>query len=132
MENIENTQESMNSRVSNSEYGKVGRISTVSTTNKNSIEIKNEELIDSSLLEVPHNKTYIEIIAEKDDSGQPLSVLEVDLIISREKGKETRRLSMNFASIDIDKGEMVEESINIDRESFEQLKQFFSNLDWNS
>jgi hypothetical protein len=39
---------------------------------------------------------------------------------------------MNFAGIDMEKKEMVEKSINIDRESFEQLKQFFSNLDWNS
>ena len=79
-----------------------------------------------------HNATYIEIISEKDEMGQPLSVLEVDLIISREKGKETRRLAMNFAGIDVENQQMIEKSVNINRESFEQLKNFFSNLDWNS
>jgi len=76
--------------------------------------------------------TYIEIITEKDEQGQPTSVLEVDLVISREKGKETRKLSMNFAGIDFEKNEMVEKSIDLDKDSFEHLKRFFSQLDWNS
>jgi hypothetical protein len=80
----------------------------------------------------PHSETYIEIITEKDESGQPLSVLEVDLVISREKGRETRRLQINFAGIDMTKKEMVEKSVDIDRHSFERLKHFFCNLDWNS
>ena len=130
MENIENSQEVIGSRITDSNYGNVVGESTLAT--RNSKEAVSEELTNSTLLESPHNKTYIEIIAEKENQGQPLSVLEVDLIISREKGRETRRLSMNFAGIDMEKKEMVEKSINIDRESFEQLKQFFSNLDWNS
>lgn len=76
--------------------------------------------------------TYIEIVTEKDNEGQPISVLEVDLIISREKGKETRKLSMNFAGIDFEKKEMIENSISLDRDSFEVLKKFFTQLDWNS
>jgi hypothetical protein len=76
--------------------------------------------------------TYIEVITEKDEDGQPVSVLEVDLVISREKGKETRRLSMNFTGIDFEKKEMIEKSVNLDRESFEILKKFFTQLDWNS
>jgi hypothetical protein len=130
MENTENSQEVIGSRITDSNYGNVVSESTLATRNPK--EVINEELTNSTLLESPHNKTYIEIVAEKDSQGQPLSVLEVDLIISREKGRETRRLSMNFAGIDMEKKEMVEKSINIDRESFEQLKQFFSNLDWNS
>ena len=130
MENTENSQEVIGSRITDSNYGNVVSESTLATRNPK--EVINEELTNSTLLESPHNKTYIEIFAEKDSQGQPLSVLEVDLIISREKGRETRRLSMNFAGIDMEKKEMVEKSINIDRESFEQLKQFFSNLDWNS
>lgn len=130
MENIENSQEVIGSRITDSNYGNVVGESTLAT--RNSKEAVSEDLTNSTLLESPHNKTYIEIIAEKDNQGQPLSVLEVDLIISREKGRETRRLSMNFAGIDMEKKEMVEKSINIDRESFEKLKQFFSNLDWNS
>lgn len=130
MENIENSQEVIGSRIADSNYGNVVSESTLAT--RNAKESISENLTNSTLLESPHNKTYIEIVAEKDSQGQPLSVLEVDLIISREKGRETRRLSMNFAGIDMEKKEMVEKSINIDRESFEQLKQFFSNLDWNS
>ena len=130
MENTENSQEVIGSRITDSNYGNVVNESTLAT--RSSKEVTIEDLTNSTLLESPHNKTYIEIIAEKDSQGQPLSVLEVDLIISREKGRETRRLSMNFAGIDMEKKEMVEKSINIDRESFEQLKQFFSNLDWNS
>lgn len=76
--------------------------------------------------------TYVEIITERDEEGQPISVLEVDLVISREKGKETRWLSMNFAGIDFEKKEMVEKSVNLDEESFEALKKFFTQLDWNS
>jgi hypothetical protein len=76
--------------------------------------------------------TYIEIITEKDSDGQPISVLEVDLVISREKGKETRKLSMNFAGIDLEKKEMIEKSVNLDQESFDVLKKFFTQLDWNS
>jgi hypothetical protein len=76
--------------------------------------------------------TYIEVITEKDEEGQPVSVLEVDLVISREKGKETRRLSMSFTGIDFEKKEMIEKSVNLDKESFEFLKKFFTQLDWNS
>ncbi len=76
--------------------------------------------------------TYIEIISEKDDAGQPISILEVDLVISREKGKETRRLSLSFAGIDLEKKEMIEKSVNIDEDNFERLKNFFCNLDWKS
>lgn len=79
-----------------------------------------------------HANTYIEIVAERDESGQPLSILEVDLVISREKGKETRRLEMNFAGIDLEKKEMIEKSVSISRENFEILKHFFCHLDWNS
>lgn len=82
----------------------------------------------------PNNppSTYIEIISEKDEAGQPISILEVDLVISREKGKETRKLSLSFAGIDLDKKEMIEKSVNIDKDNFEKLKDFFCNLDWNS
>ena len=73
-----------------------------------------------------------QIVAERDESCQPLSILEVDLVISREKGKETRRLEMNFAGIDLEKKEMIEKSVSISRENFEILKHFFCHLDWNS
>jgi hypothetical protein len=112
-------------RVSNSSYGEsleapgniVNEVNEEVAYNKNSS---------------PNEKTYIEIVASTDDSGQPMSVLEVDLIISREKGKENRRLTMNFAEIDEKSKQIIEKSVNINKESFMQLKEFFSNLDWNS
>jgi hypothetical protein len=95
-------------------------------------EIVASENMGPTKSDSPHANTYIEIISEKDESGQPLSVLEVDLVISREKGRETRRLEMNFAGIDVEKKQMIEKSVSIDRQNFEILKNFFCNLDWNS
>lgn len=111
-------------RMPDSSYGQQ-IADTLQTVSKEEIQTTTQETQN-----VSHNKTYIEIITEKDPTGQPLSVLEVDLIISREKGQETRRLAMNFAGIE--NQQMVEKTVNIDRDSFEKLKLFFSNLDWNS
>ena len=98
----------------------------------NNLTNKSETFEHQDIVEGTHSSTYIEVITERDSEGQPLSVLEVDLVISREKGKETRRLQINFTGIDMEKKEMVEKSVNIDRQSFERLKHFFCNLDWNS
>lgn len=111
-------------RMPDSSYGQQ-IADTLQTVSKEEIQPTTQETQSAN-----HNKTYIEIITEKDATGQPLSVLEVDLIISREKGQETRRLAMNFAGIE--NQQMVEKTVNIDRDSFEKLKLFFSNLDWNS
>lgn len=127
-----------NERVNNTNYGQpTGTMTTMAspvTTDVNNTEREVEVVgVEKNAHNTNnHNATYIEIISEKDEMGQPLSVLEVDLIISREKGKETRRLAMNFAGIDVENQQMIEKSVNINRESFEQLKNFFSNLDWNS
>jgi hypothetical protein len=110
-------------RVSNSSYGE-----SLETPGNIVNEVEEEDAYDSS----PNEKTYIEIVASTDESGQPMSVLEVDLIISREKGKENRRLTMNFAEIDEKSKQIIEKSVNINKESFMELKEFFSNLDWNS
>jgi len=112
-------------RVSGSSYGESLE------TSSNIVNEVNEEVVYNKNSS-PNEKTYIEIVASTDDSGQPMSVLEVDLIISREKGKENRRLTMNFAEIDEKSKQIIEKSVNINKESFMQLKEFFSNLDWNS
>jgi len=98
----------------------------------NNLEEANPEELVGNSDKYSHPSTYIELIVEKDNTGAPLSVLEVDLVISREKGKETRKLAMNFAGIDLAKKEMIEKSVSIDRENFEILKNFFCKLDWNS
>ena len=132
-----------NKRVNDTNYGQPTDAMTTMATTVTTTDVDNAErefeMISSQNANTHnanvakgHNATYIEIVSEKDETGQPLSVLEVDLIISREKGKETRRLAMNFAGIDVENQQMIEKSVNINRESFEQLKSFFSNLDWNS
>jgi len=122
-------------RVSDSSYGNaIAATDTIEPNNivenvtNNPVEMNN----NSESTPKSHGRTYIEIVATKDEAGQPMSVLEVDLIISREKGKESRRLTMNFAEIDEASKQIVEKSVNIDRDSFNELKEFFSNLDWNS
>tara|TARA_R110001592_G_scaffold92035_8_gene268761 strand:- start:1906 stop:2298 length:393 start_codon:yes stop_codon:yes gene_type:complete len=115
-------------RVSSSSYGK-----SLDNAEQDQVDsVKVAQHVTNLERPISNGKTYIEIVATKDDSGQPMSVLEVDLIISREKGKENRRLAMNFAEIDVASKQIVEKSVNIDRDSFEKLKDFFTNLDWNS
>ena len=116
-------------RVPNSSYGE--SIDSPSTVLQTESVVMSTDLSDATNVH-QNGKTYIEIVASKDESGQPMSVLEVDLIISREKGKENRRLAMNFAEIDVKSKQILEKSVNIDQESFRKLKEFFSNLDWNS
>jgi len=128
MENTDTVQERKDvissNRITDSNYGQQ-ITDTLKTVPKEESQTTTQEYQN-----VNHNKTYIEIVTEKDATGQPLSVLEVDLIISREKGQETRRLAMSFAGIE--NQQMVEKTVNIDRDSFEKLKLFFSSLDWNS
>ena len=128
MENTDTVQERKDvissNRMTDSNYGQ--QIADTSKT----VPKEESQITTQETQRLNHNKTYIEIVTEKDATGQPLSVLEVDLIISREKGQETRRLAMSFAGIE--NQQMVEKTVNIDRDSFEKLKLFFSSLDWNS
>jgi hypothetical protein len=121
--------EADNQRVSELDYNQI-KDGEVIEENIESTNLKQTEDPRSNVSNA--TSTYIEIVSEKDDAGQPISILEVDLVISREKGKETRRLSLNFAGIDLEEQKMIEKSVNIDRDNFERLKSFFCNLDWNS
>lgn len=59
--------------------------------------------------------------------------LEVDLITFREKGMETRYLSILFSGVDVRQNPPVPQQayLNIEsREEFESLKSFFTQLDW--
>ena len=59
--------------------------------------------------------------------------LEIDLITFREKGLETRYLSLVFSGIDVRQNPPVpqEAFLNIEsKEAFEALKDFFAQLDW--
>jgi hypothetical protein len=56
--------------------------------------------------------------------------LEVDLVTFREKGLQTKYLSINF----IDETQTPPQifSKSLDQDSFNTLKKFFSQLDWNN
>ena len=64
---------------------------------------------------------------ENPDAG----ILELDLVVFREKGEQTRYLSISFAQPD-EKGNMKSVSINLNEESFQNVKKFFEQLDWQS
>jgi len=55
---------------------------------------------------------------------------EVDLVTFREKGQQTKYLSISF--IDESKNPSQVFSKSLDQESFNTLKKFFSQLDWNN
>lgn len=57
--------------------------------------------------------------------------VEVDLVTFREKGQQTKYLSISF--VDTSQGEPTTLAAqSFDQESFYSLKKFFEQLDWNS
>ncbi|HUS49429.1 MAG TPA: hypothetical protein VMZ91_04655, partial [Candidatus Paceibacterota bacterium] len=55
---------------------------------------------------------------------------EVDLVTFREKGQQTKYLSLSFVDENHNPSQVFTKSL--DQESFNMLKKFFSQLDWNS
>lgn len=55
---------------------------------------------------------------------------EVDLVTFREKGQQTKYLSISF--IDETQNPPLIFSKSLDQDSFNTLKKFFSQLDWNN
>lgn len=74
------------------------------------------------------SKTYLSL----GDPANPKSgMLELDLVVFREKGEQTRYLSVTFSQKDGD-NEPASVSINLNEESFNSIREYFKNLDWNS
>jgi len=70
-------------------------------------------------------------IETKNAEGQVSGIIEVDLISFRERGQESRFLSVNTQGAD-EEGNSSKTSINIDNEAdFNKFKQFISQLNWN-
>ena len=70
-------------------------------------------------------------IETKNAEGQVSGIIEVDLISFRERGQESRFLSVNTEGAD-GEGNSSKTSINIDNEAdFNKFKQFISQLNWN-
>ena len=81
------------------------------------------------LMQAPAQDCQTYFSYENEDSGS----LEIDLIAFREKGLETRYLSLQFSGFDIRQNPPVPQDafLNIDsKEEFERLKSFFAQLDW--
>jgi hypothetical protein len=75
-------------------------------------------------------KTYIRL-ETKNSEGQLSGVLEIDLISFRERGVESRYLSINTVGAGQDGGQS-DTTISIDNETdFNKFKKFISELNWN-
>ncbi len=74
--------------------------------------------------------TYIRL-ETKNSEGQLSGVLEIDLISFRERGQESRYLSVNVVGAGQD-GKQSETTLSIDNEEdFNRFKKFISDLNWN-
>lgn len=74
--------------------------------------------------------TYIRLETKNPD-GQVSGVLEIDLISFRERGQESRYLSINALGAGQD-GNQSDTTISIDNEAdFKRFKEFVSKLNWN-
>ena len=75
--------------------------------------------------------TYLGLAFQSDDETVANS-LEIDLVTARQRGEEVRYLAVTVMTKTADMEESAEVSINLDRESFDKLKIFFNQLEWNS
>jgi hypothetical protein len=75
-------------------------------------------------------KTYIRLETKNSD-GELSGVLEIDLISFRERGQESRYLSINAIGAGSN-GEQSDTTLSIDNEAdFNRFKKFISELNWN-
>jgi len=75
--------------------------------------------------------TYLGLAFQSEDETIANS-LEIDLITSRQRGEEVRFLAVTVMTKTSDMEHPEEVSINLDRESFDKLKLFFNQIEWNS
>lgn len=78
----------------------------------------------------PDSNTYMNLKC-KNQEGQVSGVLDIDLISFRERGQESRYLSISAFGAD-QEGQQSEARIYINNEEdFNRFKKFISNLNWN-
>lgn len=83
-----------------------------------------------SIEEVPETNTYFKL-ETKNNEGQVCGVIEIDLVSFRERGQESRYLSIKTIGVGLDGGQS-ETRNSIDSEiDFKRFKDFISNLNWN-
>lgn len=95
------------------------------------VEVSEEEnaYFNSSSVETKrtNGETYFRY---QDDEG---GMLEVDLVTFREKGRETRYLSLALHGYDMSQNPPIPQKTFLSigsKEAFEKVKEFFSNLNW--
>jgi len=86
--------------------------------------MENENTETSPSPEVTKNKTYMCL---QNEGG----MVEIDLVTFREKGELTKFLSIGLLTKN-KQNEGQELSMNFNEESFDLLKKFFQELEWNS
>ena len=95
---------------------------------QNSQESDNNQIISQG--EVLDAKTFIHL-ETKNSEGQVSGVIEIDLISFREKGQESRYLSIKTIGAG-ENGKGSETNLSIDNEiDFMKFKKFISELNWN-
>ena len=86
--------------------------------------------VESDVEPTPDSDTYMNLQC-KNTAGEVSGILDIDLISFRERGKESRYLSISSVGSDAS-GSQSESRIYINnREDFDKLKAFISNLNWN-
>jgi hypothetical protein len=91
--------------------------------------LQNNQAVQSNASQ-SQTKTYIRL-ETKNSEGQLSGVLEIDLISFRERGVESRYLSINTLGAGQD-GNQSDTTISIDNEAdFNTFKKFISELNWN-
>lgn len=79
--------------------------------------------------DIKQYKTYLGLAFQSEDQSTANSV-EFDLITSRQKGEEVRYLSITVMTKTEDMEHPVELTVSVERESFDKIKQFFTQLEW--
>lgn len=88
------------------------------------------EQLNSGFENFLDTNTYLKL-ETKNNEGQISGILEIDLISFREKGQESRYLSISAKGSN-SQGEASETDISIENEEdFNKFKKFISNINWN-
>ena len=96
----------------------------------NQAPINQEQVVIPAATPAADTKTYIRL-ETKNSQGELSGVLEIDLISFRERGQESRYLSINTIGAG-NSGEQSDTTLSIDNElDFNRFKKFISDLNWN-
>lgn len=105
-------------------------INTPGTENAAPINQPNYSEEVAAAINPENTKTYIRL-ETKNSEGELSGVLEIDLISFRERGQESRYLSINAVGAG-GNGEQSDTTLSIDNEAdFNRFKKFISELNWN-